>query len=215
MYFLALWRDGENMTTLNLPNGYYELPKGKLANVATFLEMVARPDRELETLPAGYRLQKIDANDLAQYRAWYKAVGEDVMWFSRIIMADEKLYAQLAHPDVMSLSLMQGDQFCGLLELDFKIVDECELAFFGVVPTRVGTGLGRGLMDEALRLAFGRTIRRLIVHTCTFDHPAALPFYMRSGFKPISVSVEIHDDPRLTGHARRESSPQIPLLTTP
>ncbi len=40
------------MPNLELPNGYYQLPPGKLANVATRLEMRELPKRELSNLPA-------------------------------------------------------------------------------------------------------------------------------------------------------------------
>ncbi len=201
------------MQHLDLPNGYYQLPKGKLANVATFLAMHELPKRDLSPFPQTLRLAKINPTDLATYRIWFRQVGENLMWFSRIIMPDEKLNAILSHPDVESFALMQGDEFCGLLELDFRSAPECELAFFGLIPEKLGAGLGRALLDEALRRAFARPITRLFVHTCTFDHPAALPFYIRSGFKPVSVSVEIHDDPRLTGKLARNACPQAPFIT--
>jgi GNAT superfamily N-acetyltransferase len=201
------------MRELDLPNAYYKLPKGKLANVATFLDMHGLPQRELAPFPSSLQLVKVDPGDLATYRAWFRQVGENLMWFSRIIMPDEKLAAILSHPDVHSFALLQGSGFCGLLELDYRSAPECELAFFGLVPERLGAGLGRALMDEALRRAFATQITRLFVHTCTFDHPAALPFYIRSGFTPVSISVEIHDDPRLAGKLARNACPQAPLIT--
>ena len=67
-------------------------------------------------------------------------------------------------------------------------------------------------MNEALERAWARPIPRMWVHTCTFDHPNALGFYQRSGFRPYQVMVEVHPDPRLTGHLPREASPQVPLL---
>ncbi len=200
------------MQILDLPNGYYELPQGKLANVATFLDMKALPTRPLVPFPHSLKLQKVDATDLNTYRSWFKAVGEDLMWFSRIIMPDENLRAILSDPDVESFALMQGGEFCGLLELDFRNHPECELAFFGLVPGKVGSGLGRALMDEALRRAWSKPVTRLIVHTCTFDHPAAFPFYLRSGFTPRAITVEFHDDPRLAGKLPLTASPHVALL---
>jgi GNAT superfamily N-acetyltransferase len=201
------------MRELDLPNGYYQLPKGKLANVATFLDMKAQPKRDLAPFPQSLQLVQVDPANLATYRHWFRKVGENLMWFSRIIMPDAELSAILSHPDVHSFALMQGNEFCGLMELDFRPTRECELAFFGLIPEKLGAGLGRALMDEALRRAFARPITRFFVHTCTFDHPAALPFYIRSGFTPVSVSVEIHDDLRLTGKIARNACPQAPLIT--
>jgi GNAT superfamily N-acetyltransferase len=200
------------MQKFDLPDGYHELPKGKLANVATFLDMRHAPVHPLVPFGSTLSLQRIDSGDLDTYRKWFRAVGENLMWFSRLIMPDEKLKAILADPGVDSFALMQGAEFCGLMELDFREAPECELAFFGLVHEKIGGGLGRTLMDEALRRAWAKPVKRLFVHTCTFDHPAALPFYIRSGFTPVSVSVEIHDDPRLKGHLPLTATPQAPLI---
>jgi hypothetical protein len=50
------------------------------------------------------------------------------------------------------------------------------------------------------------------VHTCHFDHPSALAFYQRSGFRPYAVMVEVHPDPRLMGAMPKDASPQVPLV---
>jgi hypothetical protein len=50
------------------------------------------------------------------------------------------------------------------------------------------------------------------VHTCTLDHPAALAFYIRSGFHPYRRAVEVADDPRLLGLAPRDSASWLPLI---
>jgi GNAT superfamily N-acetyltransferase len=72
--------------------------------------------------------------------------------------------------------------------------------------------VGRYLMSEALERAWTQPISRLWVHTCTFDHPNALAFYQRSGFRPYQVMVEVHKDPRLTGHLPKDASPNAPLI---
>jgi GNAT superfamily N-acetyltransferase len=200
------------MPKLELPNGYYELPRGKLANVVTFLEMMARPSRQLKPLPDNVRLERINPSDLDLYRKYFRAVGEDLMWFSRLIMSDEKLHSILASPEVDSFALMREGEFCGLIEFDYRPAPEAELSFFGLKKGLIGQGLGRAMMDEGLRLAWAKPMTRLFVHTCTFDSPEALPFYIRSGFSPYSVSVEIHDDPRLTGKLPRSASPHAPLI---
>jgi GNAT superfamily N-acetyltransferase len=100
----------------------------------------------------------------------------------------------------------------GLLELDFTTPPECELSFFGVVPEEIGKGSGGFLMAQAIARAWARPINRFWVHTCTFDHPAALQFYKRSGFTPYKMKVEVHADPRLTGHMPRSAAPHVPII---
>jgi GNAT superfamily N-acetyltransferase len=201
------------MPLLDLPNDYYELPKGKLANVVTCLEMMAKPDRKLKPWQEETTLYVANPNDLSTYRAAFKAIGQDIMWFSRLIMSDEKLRGILANPRIDSFILKKGDETLGLLELNFESETDCELAFFGLVPGAIGSGFGRMLMDEAIRRAWAKPIKRFWVHTCTFDSPLALPFYIRSGFTPYTRMVEIHDDPRLTGNLPQTASPNVPIIT--
>lgn len=200
------------MTADTLPIGYHNLPPGHLANVVTCLEMPARP--ELRPAPGldGLSLERMGAKDTARFRTLFEAIGRDIMWFSRLIMPEEKLAAIIGDPQVESTALVKDGRDIGLLELDFREEGQCELSFFGLVPDAIGSGAGRFLMNEALTKAWARPITRLWVHTCTFDHPAALGFYQRSGFTPYQVMVEVHRDPRLTGHLPRNSNPHAPLI---
>jgi GNAT superfamily N-acetyltransferase len=200
------------MPVIDLPNDYYELPPGKLANIATFLEMTALPERALAAFPPDLTLQPADPKELESHRTLFRAVGSDLMWFSRLIMPDAELAEILTNPEIESYALMRRRQVLGMLELDFTDMPNCELAFYGLVPSAIGKGLGRALMDEAIRRAWAKPITRLWVHTCTFDAPQALPFYIRSGFTPYARKVEFHDDPRLLGKMPRTASPHIPLL---
>lgn len=200
------------MTTDTLPIGYHNLPPGHLANVVTCLEMTQRPS--LRPVPGldGLRLERMGAGDTDRFRKLFEAIGRDIMWFSRLIMPEEKLAAIIGDPKVESTALVKDGRDIGLLELDFREDGQCELSFFGLVPDAIGGGAGRWLMNEALTRAWARPISRLWVHTCTFDHPAALGFYQRSGFRPYQVMVEVHRDPRLTGHLPRNSNPHAPLI---
>jgi GNAT superfamily N-acetyltransferase len=200
------------MQKFNLPNGYYELPPGKLVNVVTCLEMTSNPQVKAQSLPVGYSLQIVNPENLAAYRALFSKVGEDLMWFSRAIMPDEKLHAILNNPQIESFALCKGENPIGILELNFTEMPNCELAFFGLTKDAIGSGLGRALMNIAIEKAWAKPINRFWVHTCHFDHPNAIGFYQRSGFKPYSLMVEVHDDPRLTGHLPRHASPHVALL---
>lgn len=197
---------------LNLPDGYYELPKGKLANVVTCLEMSAKPPAKDTCLPDGFSLRRFSSADLATFRTLFKAIGEDLMWFSRLFLSDEKLSAILNNPQIESFALCQNYEPVGMLELNFTDMPNCELAFFGLTKDKIGLGLGRCLMNIAISKAWEKPINRFWVHTCHFDHPTAVTFYKRSGFTPYSLMVEIHDDPRQTGHMARTASPHVALI---
>lgn len=197
-----------------LPIGYHPLPPGHLANVVTCLEMHAKPVLR-PAHDGGFALERMGAADTERFRALFRAIGQDIMWFSRLIIPEDKLSGIIGDPSVFCFALMRDGQDIGLLELDFREAGQCELSFFGVVPSAVGGGAGRYLMNEALTRAWAQPISRMWVHTCHFDHPSALAFYQRSGFRPYAVMVEVHPDPRLTGAMPKHASPSAPLIDTP
>jgi GNAT superfamily N-acetyltransferase len=192
--------------------GYHPLPPGHLANVVTCLEMTEKPALRPAPESGGFSLERMGAADTERFRRLFRTIGRDIMWFSRLIMAEEALAGIIGDPHVQCYALVKDGADIGLLELDFREAGICELSFFGVVPSAVGTGAGRYLMNEALTRAWAEPINRLWVHTCTFDHPHALGFYQRSGFRPYQVMVEVHKDPRLTGHLPKDASPNAPLI---
>lgn len=200
------------MNETPLTPGYHCLPPGHLANVVTCLEMTQTPAlRPVPDMP-GLTLERLGAADTERFRALFRAVGRDNMWFSRLFMTEEALAGIIGDANVHCHALVKDGEDIGILELDFREHAQCELSFFGVIPSAVGTGAGRWLMNEAITQAWARPISRLWVHTCTFDHPNAVAFYQRSGFRPYQVMVEVHRDPRLTGHLPRDASPGAPLI---
>lgn len=200
------------MTQPVLSSGYHSLPPGTLANVVTCLEMTAKPKAARPGLPPGLALVGLNRADLAAYRALFRKIGADWLWFSRLMMPDAQLAAILAHANVESYALEKDGVAVGMLELDFRQVGTCELAFFGLARAAIGTGVGRALMGEAIAMAWAKPITRFWVHTCTYDHPAALGFYRRSGFRPYALMVEVHDDPRLTGALPEDAAPHVALI---
>lgn len=206
------------MDTVNpsLPDGYSAVPAGKIANVVTCLEMRERPPaRPVPPADAALRVDRWEKPELAAYRALFREIGEEWMWFSRLVMPDDQLSAILGDPDVHVYALKDGERRVGLLELDFRTPGECELTFFGLVTDAIGQGAGRILMNTAIDKAWERPIDRFWVHTCHFDHPGAVSFYQRSGFRPYAFMVEVTDDPRLTGQMRRDAARHVPLIDAP
>jgi GNAT superfamily N-acetyltransferase len=200
----------ELQTMLNL-DGYTDLPPGKIAAIVTYLEMRSPPPSLRIDVQKGWALQSLN-KDRDRYRTLYRRVGEPWLWFSRVVMPDQELADILDDPKVEAYALHDGKDDIGLLELDFRHGNEVELAFLGLIPGEIGRGAGRFLMTEAIRRAFAQPIDRFFVHTCSLDHPAALTFYIRSGFTPYRRAIEVADDPRLQGFLPRDCAPQVPVL---
>ena len=65
-----------------LPDGYSDVPAGKIAAVTTHLEMTARPAPRPD--PAGaWTLRRVDSPALGWYRDLYGRVGGPWLWVSR------------------------------------------------------------------------------------------------------------------------------------
>jgi GNAT superfamily N-acetyltransferase len=195
-----------------LAEGYSDLPAGKIANVATYLEMRERAALLPERPGSARSLERLSPPPLDAYRSLFKRVGAPYLWFSRLVMTDEQLAAIVRDPAVEIYLVRDGGKEAGLLELDFRTREQCELVFFGLLQPYIGKGAGRWLMNRAIELAWSHPIRRFWVHTCTLDHPSALEFYRRSGFTPFKREIEIADDPRLTGVLPRDAAPSVPLI---
>jgi GNAT superfamily N-acetyltransferase len=196
---------------MSLPNGYHAVPPGKLANVQTSLEMHAKPP--LRPSPQGpWQLQRFEQLDLPRYRALVHRVGDDYLWGARLSMSDPELERFLRDPRVEAYALVADGNDEGVLELDFRVNGEGEISLFGVAAPLVHTGAGRWLMNHAIEIAWSRPIVRLWLHTCTLDHPNALAFYQRSGFRIFKREVEIYDDPRVLGITPKRAAPHVPIL---
>ncbi len=201
----------EQLPTIELSlDGYTDLPAGKLANVVTYLE---RRPPETATLPdPAFAIRRVEHPDLAWYRDLYHRIGEDWLWFSRLTMPADSLAALLNDPATTILAYERNGLAMGLAELSFARAGEVEIAMFGVVPEATGTGAARALMATALSETVRPGIKRVWLHTCTFDHPAAVRFYIGRGFRAYKFAIEVSDDPRLTGHLPRTAARHVALI---
>lgn len=200
------------MTNLNL-SGLTPVPPGKIATVVTYLEMrTPPPEMSAGRVLADVLVRRVTQADLAWYRDLFLRVGAEWLWSSRLKLDDAALAEILDDPDVELHALVLNGVDEGLIELDFREPQMCEIAFLGVTRRLIGSGAGRQMMRHAVTRAWSRPLERVWVHTCTFDHPAALPLYRRTGFRPFAQAIEIDDDPRLNGLLPRTAAPQVPLI---
>ena len=195
-----------------LTDGYHDVPRGKVAAGVTVLEMTAKADTQPVPAPAGWTLTRITQPTCDWYRALFRKVGEDWLWFGRTLLSDAALDAILQDPKMHIYTLRKGDVDGGLLELDFRTPGACELAYFGLTADLMGSGAGRFLMNTAIEKAWEADITRFHVHTCTMDSPQAMPFYLRSGFVPVAQKIEIADDPRIAHGYDRALGAHVPIF---
>ena len=130
-----------------LQPGLYSVPSGMIATIVTSLEMFQIPALRPEIAEPNWSFEKFNPN-LEEYRHLYKTVGEDWLWVSRLLINDDALRDIIGSPDVEIYKLASDTRGVGMIELDFRQEDECELTFFGVSWTLIRGPAGRWLMIE-------------------------------------------------------------------
>ncbi len=161
----------------------------------TYLRLNARDDLRAVTLDDP-DLLVLEAREpsVPFYRFLYDAVGRDFTWTERLKWSDERLAAHLARPAVSLLVLYVRGTPAGYIELDREPEEAgeagTEIAYFGLLPTFHGRGLGKYLLSFGAARAFNDGASRVWLHTCTLDGPHALANYRARGFAPYKTTVQ-------------------------
>ncbi|WP_417622286.1 GNAT family N-acetyltransferase [Parasphingorhabdus sp.] len=188
----------------------HDVPKGHVATIVTHLEMLEKPPQP-ET-SSSLTLASWAKPDVDDYDALFRLVGEPWLWISRLLLDRDELATIIHDPGVDISIIRDGTEPVGFIELDFRIPDQCEIAFFGLIPGYNGKGHGHWMMTHALEKAWRHDIERVWLHTCTHDSPRALPFYQNCGFRIFAQEIGMMADPRLSGHMPKSAAPHIPIL---
>ena len=116
------------------------------------------------------------------WRRLYEGVGRDYRWTDRLAWTDHEIRAYLDDSATRLHVLTVRGEVAGYYELRTEPDGAIEIAYLGLLPGRTGRGLGAHLLTDAVAEAWHCGAARVWLHTCTLDHPAALPNYLRAGF---------------------------------
>ena len=132
---------------------------------------------------AGLTVEPVERPTPELYRECYRSVGEAYHWRDRWDWTDEEIRAHLGQPTITLHVARRGGLLAGWYELRRVPEDDSvEIAYFGLLPRAIGQGLGKHLLSCAVRDAWALGPLRVWLHTCTLDHPHALPNYEKRGF---------------------------------
>jgi len=148
-----------------------------------YLEMLAHARRTITPPRDGLAVIHARKPTVAYYRFLYSTVGKDYSWRTRGRMTDDELAASLHHPQHEVHVLHVDGTPAGFAELDCRQPDNVELLQFGLMPGFLGQGLGKWFLQWTIDKVWSQQPRRFWLHTCTLDHPMALPNYLKAGFK--------------------------------
>jgi GNAT superfamily N-acetyltransferase len=131
---------------------------------------------------AGFAVERIDPPDPALSARMYEGVGGPWQWTDRLGWDLDRWRAHLGRAEVETwLGRLDGEP-AGYAEL-VRQGEEVEVASFGLLPGFPGRGLGGALLAAVTADAWERGARRVWLHTCSLDSPAALPSYEHRGFR--------------------------------
>ena len=154
--------------------------------VRTYLEMTTPEDLRPAAVPLpAPRLERVGECAVSFFRYLYEEVGRASHWTDRLGWDDDAVRRHLADPAVSLWLLTWEAAPAGYFELRDHPDGSVEIAYFGLLPEYVGRGWGGHLLTRAVETAWQRSPTRVWLHTCTLDHPAALPNYLRRGFRPV------------------------------
>lgn len=151
----------------------------------TYLEMTSPAQLQPAGLAQpGVRLERVVNCPWHFYRYLYVEVGRQYHWRDRLPWTEQQFLEYLAGPSTIWLLSVEGAP-AGYFELRRHDDGSIEIAYFGVLPEYQGAGLGKFLLTRAVEEAWVLRPPRVWLHTCTLDHPGALPNYLKRGFRAV------------------------------
>ena len=160
----------------------------RLRTCVTFLEMRPPFAPSMQCAwPMPMRFARESYPDLEFYLRLYRAVGERWHWIDRTKLDDATLATIIHHRDNHFLVLRHDDATetpIGFAEVNLRNLPQAEIVLFGVIDSIIGKGFGRAMLNATLSYIHSFAPDRIIIQTCTLDHPRALLFYQRVGFIP-------------------------------
>lgn len=175
-------------------------PTGLLPVTVTYLEMTAPPVRAGRPAPlTKLALMRAERPTLSYYRFLYRSVGTPWLWGDRLRIGDDALTARIQDPRTAVYVLYEAGVPAGFSELFRDDEATTELVYFGLMPEFFGRALGPWFLDEMVAIAWRGGPQRLVLETCSLDHPKALALYQRAGFVPYRREQAFRADPRAEG----------------
>ncbi|MBD3647108.1 MAG: GNAT family N-acetyltransferase [Pseudomonadales bacterium] len=140
-----------------------------------------------------YDLQKVTTPLPELSRFLYITVGGPWRWYMRADWSWDQWRSWLAR-DVIETWVARVDGTpIGYFELEVQPGQTTEILYFGLIPEFIGNGYGKSLLEDAIDRAWRLGGKRVWLHTCTLDHPAALHNYQARGFR-VFKEEDVEDD---------------------
>jgi GNAT superfamily N-acetyltransferase len=151
--------------------------------VRTYLQMLDPGALSGAPAPsADFTVERLEECPPWLWRHLYSEVGREYHWVDRLGWSDEEIQRYLADPALELWVLREVGEPAGYFELRTHADGAVEIAYFGLLPSAIGRGLGKYLLTQAVERAWALGANRVWLHTSSLDHGSALPNYLARGF---------------------------------
>ena len=165
-----------------------------MTEVTTYYLEMRSPSALIDSTAAkGLEIVECEIKQFQFNRFLYQLVGSDWQWTDKNdwTAAQWRAFAENDHLRTW-VGYCKGSP-AGYFELQQQRDGDVEIAYFGLAPRFIGKGFGGVLLARAIRSAWAwEGTRRVWVHTCSLDHPMALPNYQARGLVVYKVETAPH-----------------------
>lgn len=155
-----------------------------------FLEMTSpgelRPKRSSRT---GVTVARVPHPMPELNRFFYETVGADFLWIDRLNWPLSQWREYVEQPNIDTYVLAVDGIPAGYFEFDRHENREVEIKIFGLLDAFIGKGLGAHMLTAAVEAAWAEGAKRVILDTCSLDHPKAYDNYVARGFRLYHTTV--------------------------
>lgn len=161
-----------------------------------FLEMTSPADlRPKRASLEGVTVARVPRPIPELNRFFYGAVGTNYSWIDRLSWSLGEWREYLDQPSIETHVLAVAGIPAGYFELQHHGSGDVEIKYFGLLDAFIGRGLGAHMLTAATETAWAAGAKRVIVDTCSLDHPNAFAHYVARGFKLYRTDVVRKDVP--------------------
>lgn len=121
----------------------------------------------------------------------YCAVGWQWWWIDKLHWEFDDWNAYVNQPELETWVGYVSGTPAGYFELEREPGGDVKILYFGLLPQFTGRGLGGPLLTAAVERAWNIGAKRVWVHTCSLDHPAALSNYLARGFRVFNEETHV------------------------
>ncbi len=148
-----------------------------------FMEMNS-PDELIrkDSCPMDLKIKECITPQWQFNRFLYQFIGGQWKWFDKLTQSDDEWEKYVSSENTRTWVAYEGGSIAGYYEL-IKKENVIEIIYFGLSGNYIGRGIGGYLLTHAVECAWAWNAERVILNTCTLDHPNALKNYMARGFK--------------------------------